>query len=453
MYDISQMFFSRPLFMLELLIGEYMFAYSLPRRKFFPLRLLAAVVLCFGASFALPNVVDNTWYGSVLFILLFLVTLAAIPIVFRCSFKNVLFCAIAGFTVQHIASEIFELINLVAGLNGDIVSDFYGNAAGFGGTSASDGGPDKSWLAATIYIDIFFLAYCLAYWLFARKVEKYGVMQLNSLTILGISVLVVFLNVVFSGVIIWVLPDSSDRLSVGMLHVYNIISCILALVVLFELPRRKHAENELMLLRQLQQREREKYLAAKENIERINIKCHDLKHQIRNAGLEQKMDQAELAEIEKLIDIYDSTYQTSNEALNVILMEKSLVCKNNSIIFSCIIGADGLSFMSESDIYSLFGNLIDNAVEAVVRFEPEKRSIGLTVKTVKGMLFINIYNPFSGELIFEDGLPLTTKRDKLSHGYGLKSIRNIVEKYGGSMRISTENGIFSLAIAFLRPSR
>ena len=451
MYDLTLLFFSRPLFMLELLIGEYMFAHSLPRRKHFPLRVVCVLLVCFGISFALPNVIDNKWYGWSLFIALFLVTLAALPIVYRCSFKNVLFCAIAGFTVQHIASEVFELFNLVAGLNGEIVSDFYGNVAGFGGTTSSDPGPDKSWLAATIYVNIFFLCYCAAYWLFARKAEKYGVMQLNSRTILGISVLFVFLNVVFSGVIIWVLPSSADRISVGMLHIYNIISCILALVILFELPRRKSAENELFLVRQIQQREREQYVTAKENIELINIKCHDLKHQIRNASFGQTANRRELAEIEKLIDIYDSAYQTSNEALNVILMEKSLVCKNNSIIFSCIIGADGLRFMSDTDIYSLFGNMIDNAIEAVKHFEPGKRTIGLSVKNVKNFVVVNIYNRFEGDLSFENGLPLTTKQNRPFHGYGLKSIRNIVEKYNGNMRISTDNHVFSLTIVFLIP--
>lgn len=435
--------------MLELLAAEYMFAYSLPRQKHFVLRAVAAVLVCFGVSFALPGTVFDMWYGQLLFAALFLVTLAAIPLVFRCSFKNAVFCAIAGFTVQHVASELFEFINLVAGLNGGIVSDFYGNAGGFGGTVQDDLLPDRSWLAVTIYIDIFIFIYCAAFWFFARKVKKYGVMRLSNLTIVMIAVLIVFLNVVFSGVIVWGLPSSTEHVSVGMLHAYNIISCVLALVVLFELPRRKQAEDDLTLLRQIQQREREKYVSAKESIELINIKCHDLKHQIHNGGFGRNLNEAEREEIENLIEVYDSAYQTSNEALNVILMEKGLLCRQRSIILSCIIGADGLAFMSEMDVYSLFGNLLDNAIEAVMRFPPEERTIGLTVKTAKNFLVVTIYNRFVGELRFADGLPVTTKSDRQSHGFGLKSIRNIVEKYGGNMRISTENNTFSLNAVFL----
>ena len=107
--------------------------------------------------------------------------------------------------------------------------------------------------------------------------------------------------------------------------------------------------------------------------------------------------------------------------------------------------------MSDTDIYSLFGNMIDNAIEAVKHFEPGKRTIGLSVKNVKNFVVVNIYNRFEGDLSFENGLPLTTKQNRPFHGYGLKSIRNIVEKYNGNMRISTDNHVFSLTIVFLIP--
>lgn len=449
MYEISALFFYRPLFMLELLVAEYLFAQNLRHRSNYALRMTAAVAACFGASFAVPIVSFSTLYGSFLFLIMFVVTLFAMAFVFDEPLKNILFCGIAGFTVQHFAQEVYEFFNVVTNLNGRAFSDFYGSA-----TSVIDGGsagtriPAAYWFILVVYSEMYIVIYAVAYALFGRKIEKYDILQLNNSTILIIAVLLVFVDIVFGAIIIWSLPAAVDTVSISMLHVYNILCCALALIMLFELPRRKRAENELTVLKQLQHREREQYLIAKENVELINYKCHDLKHQIRRLRTGDRVSGSELDELEKVVDIYDSTYRTSNEALNVILMEKSLVSKKASINLSCIIDADELGFMSEADVYSLFGNMLDNAIEASKMLDEDKRSIGLSVKRIKGFIAVTVYNGYVGNLKFENGLPLTTKEDKAYHGYGLKSIRNLVEKYNGVLRISADNGIFCLKILF-----
>ena len=48
-----------------------------------------------------------------------------------------------------------------------------------------------------------------------------------------------------------------------------------------------------------------------------------------------------------------------------------------------------LSFMSDADIYSLFGNILDNAVEAVMKVEPERRAVTLSIKTVGNMIVVH----------------------------------------------------------------
>ena len=103
--------------------------------------------------------------------------------------------------------------------------------------------------------------------------------------------------------------------------------------------------------------------------------------------------------------------------------------------------------MKQSDIYSLFGNAIDNAIEAVERIEDdEKRCIIVRVKKSRGMVLVHIENYYNGELSFKGGLPQTTKKDKRYHGFGMKSIRMIVEKYHGYFSTKSTDGIFSLDI-------
>ena len=92
---------------------------------------------------------------------------------------------------------------------------------------------------------------------------------------------------------------------------------------------------------------------------------------------------------------------------------------------------------------------MDNALESVIKIqEKEKRVINLSVKAVNNMLFIQSENYYTGELQFEEGLPLTTKEDADWHGFGLKSIKMIVQKYGGELSMHAEDGVFHLSILF-----
>ena len=103
--------------------------------------------------------------------------------------------------------------------------------------------------------------------------------------------------------------------------------------------------------------------------------------------------------------------------------------------------------MEDMDISALFGNMLDNAIESVCRQKnQEKRLIGLYVTREKQFLRIRTENYCEEKLEFRNGLPVTTKADKHLHGYGMKSIRTIVEKYGGSAVASQKNNWFELKI-------
>jgi signal transduction histidine kinase len=80
-----------------------------------------------------------------------------------------------------------------------------------------------------------------------------------------------------------------------------------------------------------------------------------------------------------------------------------------------------------------------------------ERLIHLTVANQKGFLRIMVENRFDGDVELQDGMPKTTKGNTAFHGFGVKSMKSIAEKYGGSMRISTENGWFRVGILIPRP--
>ena len=175
----------------------------------------------------------------------------------------------------------------------------------------------------------------------------------------------------------------------------------------------------------------------------IDRKCHDLKYQV--AAMRHIDNPAEreknLKELEKSIRIYDSIVKTGNDILDTLLSEKSLVCEARDIDIHCVIDGAKLSFIDPIDIYALFGNAIDNAIECVEKFpEKEQRFIDICVTEKQHFLYIRFSNPIRRQPEYEDDLPKTTKKNKQYHGIGLKSIRQIAKKYGGYISVVKELG-------------
>ena len=78
--------------------------------------------------------------------------------------------------------------------------------------------------------------------------------------------------------------------------------------------------------------------------------------------------------------------------------------------------------------------------------DPDKKIISVKIITQKNLNVIQIQNYYDASLQFEQGLPLTTKKNKQEHGFGMKSIRHIAEKYNGTLTVKAENQIFMVQI-------
>ncbi|MBP3879821.1 MAG: sensor histidine kinase [Lachnospiraceae bacterium] len=211
--------------------------------------------------------------------------------------------------------------------------------------------------------------------------------------------------------------------------------------------RNSAMQKEMQALNLLWNEQKAQYDLARENIDLINRKCHDLKHQIRALrGEEGRIkDPKYLDELADSIQIYESIVKTGNEALDTILTEKSLHCRENRIKISCVADGGQLSFMDLVDLYSIFGNAIDNAIEEVQRFAlDEMRQIDVIVFRREDLICIEVINPLHTVPKFVDNLPQTTKGDNGYHGFGVKSIKHTIEKYGGHITVSTDSGCFSL---------
>lgn len=97
-------------------------------------------------------------------------------------------------------------------------------------------------------------------------------------------------------------------------------------------------------------------------------------------------------EVEQEIQRYEYTFHTGNAALDSVLSEKSLYCSANHILLTTMLDVSLLAPIEKSDIYSIFGNALDNAIQAVMAEAPENRSVNIRVSDVVGMTQIVFEN-------------------------------------------------------------
>ena len=310
----------------------------------------------------------------------------------------------------------------------------------------SDSTVDISPFSALIFVEVYALVYWCLYQIFGRRLKKDEVITIKSPALLALLVLILLVEIILNAFVVYRKYESLDLVYYLSGSLTNIICSISVLVLQFSLLLNKSLEDELEVVNQMRRQEQKQYQISKDTIDLINMKCHDMKHQIHNISKQAAIDPAALREMEETISIYDSIVKTGNQALDIILAEKSLYCQKNGIFISYMADGAKLGFICDPDIYSLFGNMLDNAIQTVIQLEQDKRVIGVTIRAEGELLSINSHNYYSGDVHMEHGLPVTSKTDKNYHGFGVKSMVMIVEKYGGSISFDARDQIFNLNI-------
>lgn len=207
--------------------------------------------------------------------------------------------------------------------------------------------------------------------------------------------------------------------------------------------------HELKAVQNILQHQYSQYQQSKESIELINFKYHDLKNQIIAVRAEEDTDKrnAYLKKMEDEIKLFEAQNKTGNHVLDTLLASKNMYCIKHGITLTCVADGSLLNGIDVIDICTIFGNALDNAIEYEQRMEEsEKRLIHVSVFAQKGFTMIRFENYFEGELELNGDLPKTTKPDTFDHGYGLKSIRYAVEKYGGVVNVSQQDNWFELKV-------
>ena len=412
------------MFILQLFVANLIFMSFHQKRNMYFLRLIVSSITAFAIILLLPTNRSNNLYTFAIFLLDFFLLVVTMVISYKASIWEVFFCCSAGMALQHFAGKLQTMIKLVWSFEHIIKGSL-------------------TFSIIAIYLNdlVTYPLICIAfYWIFVKKISKEHYINSISFKPKVVSAIIVFICIGINRFV------SNFRLPINLMiatSIYAMICTFFALIIQFYFYKEAKMIQDLQIIKQLNRQGEKYYEEWKENLDIINIKYHDIRHYL--SKLNGKND-GYVGEINKAVSYFEKLSITGNKVIDVILFEKKFICEKNQIDFSFIVDGDSLREINDVDIYSLFGNIIENAIEAVKKIEIlSKRIIILNVRAMGEAVSINILNSYVGELIIHEGLPVTNN-NKIYHGFGMKSIKQITEKYGGKMNLTTDNGVFSLNI-------
>ena len=436
------------IFIIVTLCGEFLFSLNYKRKDRFVLRysLSVLIVLSLSVALTIPYYIVEMVYKEVvltnitviaLYLSMFALTVIANKLCYDESFTTCLLSGLAGYACQHIYYGIYSIINIATNLENTIYGLFhFWNfnlvfACGY-------------FLCMLIQLAVAAIVLTVCYFAVARKANKIspvGFAQKNVFFITSSTLMTVLIFNVFCD------EFASFNIATSIFgKLLLVVCCIFILVFYYNMLEAGSYKNDLDIVNNLNQSERRHFEKLKENMELISIKCHDIKHYIAIAGANGGVN---VSELNQLVNIYELTVKTGNEIIDTLIADRSLCCSAHNIKLTVIADASQLDFISASDMCSLFGNMLENAIEAVDKVEDEsKRIIDINIRPVAGQVFFCMENSYAEKPEMSNGMPVSSKGDKQYHGFGMKSIKLIAEKYGGSFSCCADNGVFRINILF-----
>lgn len=414
-------FFYKYGLVLELFAALFLFTINLKRRKHYVLRYLmlalAITLFCFIRSI-FPS--DTIIAKIVSYIILYIVCFAINYFIYDAPLRIIVYCTISGIVAQHTSYVLSDFIrSLVTGHSNLIIGN-------------------------VVYTITTIILYATLFFLFSYKQDPRDFIKLQRGTIIFSTIIIFIISVVvlqyfefyrseitFHSNIIFVVLDVTCCITIYLIQKISYISA------------RNTVETEIVKSRLSQ------YESLQNIIEVMNIRIHDLKHQIHQIEQDSSVSPEIIKQLNETISKYKSFSRCGNEIIDTILTEKNIRFEKESIKFTYPLNGKLFDRFSTQDINSIFGNALDNAIEFLITLPEDKRFLTIRSYEIGDLAKVSFENTYIGTPSFnKDGLLNTTKENTIYHGFGLKSIRNTIKKYNGSMTITIENDTFKLQLLF-----
>jgi sensor histidine kinase YesM len=267
--------------------------------------------------------------------------------------------------------------------------------------------------------------------------------------------------IVTTASVVWMNPVSAENVMTGRLR-------MICLVVLPSIPavawflyhifwwlaKKMTETTKLQHGYDLLQMEEKQYRRTRRYLQETSEIRHDFRQHI--VYISELLEQGQIEKAKKYLSpIMETVNRThriicTNQAIDAIANHYDDIARSRNVVVSWSFDLTDKLPIDEADMCAVMGNLVENAIQAAEQLEGDNRLVNVRIGLLPPKtLVISIYNAYKGRLILDkNGLPVTEKKN---HGIGLRSVRNIVERYGGTMEIETHNGIFNVSILMYAP--
>lgn len=252
-----------------------------------------------------------------------------------------------------------------------------------------------------------------------------------------IMIMAGIIRIILTGDLVLLSKKTVFIIMAGLLAVY-----IIMMQLMLWLHERNAERQRYVLMLQKIEGEKQKIRQIEETEHRIMMMKHDMANVfscilgLLEANRYQEAEQYVKAYQKDKIEKISTVIQSENETVNAVINAKLAICEKEDILCHCRIG-EGAEGVDAVDLSVLLANLFDNAIEAEKKLKGEKEII-FDMRMHKGYLVITIKNLVEKKVLDENESLQTTKEDKKHHGFGMSSMKEIVEKYEGYLSFHDE---------------
>lgn len=285
---------------------------------------------------------------------------------------------------------------------------------------------------------LFRLIFWIAAWLLMRKFISKLPSHLNVRTWLIIDMLMLASFVAIFTIIYFMPEDTAIVYPICGASIFSSFGCMYLASYLYD-------SMQTAYRLQYMESQQDYYRSRAKDEERIRSIYHDMKnHLLVLEGSSGTVATRQMAkELRSQIADYENYIHTGNDFLDILIRDKAERAREKHIDFSASIDFSSIDFIEPLNISTLFGNGIDNAIEASEKLPEEQRVIVVKAGKVQDFVSILIENNCS---IGPDTDGHTTKADTFLHGFGISNMKKSAEKYGGTCTTAQANGKFTLKV-------
>lgn len=310
----------------------------------------------------------------------------------------------------------------------------------------------NSTMECILFLCVRLIVACCVYQVVKQKFDKVYVREFQSLLLAITIIMCIMLRYYQIAIVKMMLEGREQEAGTMGLSLMGAMLITLFTGIVYLKNKTLEKEKELLIMRDAMVTQ--KYTELETAMEKNRQLSHDLKNHIlvlKHFKMEENYEGIDkyIEEIEQNFFDIKRRVWTGNQIADMLLEQKRTLAEQEGITFTIQAVPIAEWKFDDSETCSLLGNLLDNAIEACMRMDDNANKwVSVKIEKQKQLLFIKIENSVNEAPVMEKGRPVSVKADKMRHGYGLKNVERILNKYDGMITYSSRDKAFQIKLLF-----